>query len=218
MNRENNEEQTFQKHKLKKITLLRSLCQQCGIQILLREYNFDLKHKETFGEDDILNMYPVVKHVGMKLATDAYTFFANGQAKIQQGSLKDGLELIQESYNLLSNVYGALHPDICMCLRLLARLNYIMGEFGEAYLTQHKTVMMCERLLGLDSSQLVAEYLHLALYAFASSQLQPSSQQQIGVNVALKYLYRARYLLVLNNGGSDDHPEASLIDSNLGIL
>ncbi len=205
LNSENNEEQS----KLKKLTLLRSLCQTNGIQILLREYNFESKHKEAFNEDDILNLYPVVKHSGMKLATDAYNFFANGQTKIQQGLLKDGFELIQESYNLLSNVYGALHPDICMCMRLLARLNYILGDFNEAYSTQHKTVMMCERLMGLDSAQLVTEYLHLALYAFAS--LQP-------IGVSLKYLYRARYLLQLNNGGSDDHPEMTLIDSNFGLI
>jgi protein TIF31 len=177
--------------------------------MLLREYNFDLKHKETFNEDDILNLYPVVKHVGLKLATDAYNFFTNGQSKIQQGFLKEGFELIQESYNLLTNVYGALHPDICMCLRLLARLNYILGDFNEAYVTQHKTVMMCERLYGLDSSQLITEYLHLALYSFASLQQ---------ISTSLKYLYRARYILQLNNGGSDDHPETSLIDSNLGLI
>ena len=206
---DNNEDQTFQKLKLRKLTLLRSFCQTNGIQLLLREYNFDLKHKETFNEDDILNLYPIVKHVGLKLATDAYNFFTNGQAKIQQGFLKDGFELIQESYNLLSNVYGALHPDICMCLRLLARLNYILGDFNEAYSTQHKTVMMCERLFGLDSPQLITEYLHLALYSFASLQQ---------INTSLKYLYRARYLLQLSNGGSDDHPETSLIDSNLGLI
>jgi protein TIF31 len=195
---------------LKKLTLLRSLCQSNGVQILLREYNFDSRHKETFIEDDILNLYPVVKHSGMKLATDAYHFFANGQAKIQQGQLRDGLELVNESYNLLSNVYGALHPDICMCMRLLARLNYILGDVNEAYATQHKCVMMCERLVGLDSPQLVTEYLHLALYAFASVQQ---------LSVAIKYLYRARYLLQLNNGGvGDDHPEMTLIDANLGLV
>ena len=36
-----------------------------------------------------------------------------------------------QALNLLNNVYGAMHPEIAACLRLLARLNYIMGEFGE---------------------------------------------------------------------------------------
>jgi protein TIF31 len=139
-------------------------------------------------------------------ASDAYNFFTNGQSKIQQGFLKEGFELISESYNLLTNVYGALHPEICMCLRLLSRLNYILGDSGEALSTQHKAVMMCERLFGVDHSQTITEYAHLSLYSFAAGQIANS----------LKLLYRARYLLLVNYG--EDHPEMSLIDSNLGLI
>ena len=64
-------------------------------------------------------------------ASDAYHFFTSGQTKIQQGLLKDGYDLICEALNLLNNVYGAMHPEIAACLRLLARLNYIMGDYGE---------------------------------------------------------------------------------------
>lgn len=182
--------------------MLRSFCQKNGVQILLREYNFKQK---TFHDDDILNMYPIVKHVPTK-ATDAYNFFTNGQSKIQQGFLKEGFELISEAYNLLTNVYGALHPEICMCLRLLSRLNYILGDYNEALCTQHKAVMMCERLYGVDHSQTITEYTHLSLYCFASGQ----------INSSLKLLYRARYLLLVNYG--EDHPEIGLIDSNLGLV
>jgi protein TIF31 len=202
---DNNDEQAFTKLKLRKLTLLRSFCQKNGVQLLLRDFNLDSKHKEAFHEDDVLNMYPIVKHVPTK-ATDAYNFFTNGQTKIQQGFLKEGFELISESYNLLTNVYGALHPEICMCLRLLSRLNYILGDYAEALSTQHKAVMMCERLFGVDHSQTITEYSHLALYSFANGQ----------INSSLKLLYRARYLLLVNYG--EDHPEMSLIDSNLGLI
>ncbi|RNA07911.1 clustered mitochondria -like protein [Brachionus plicatilis] len=200
-----NDEQAFANLKLRKLSLLRSFCQSNGVQILLREYSFDNKHKETFLDDDVLNMYPVVKHVPTK-ATDAYNFFTNGQAKIQQGYFKEGFDLISESYNLLTNVYGALHPEICMCLRLLSRLNYILGDYQEALSTQHKAVLMCERLYGVDNAQAITEYSHLALYCFANGQISNS----------LKLLYRARYLLLINYG--EDHPEMSLIDSNLGLI
>lgn len=110
-----------------------------------------------------------------------------------------------------------------MCLRLLSRLNYILGDYAEAMSTQHKAVMMCERLYGVDHSQTITEYVslnfiishfisvlkiilffyfktHLALYAFANNQ----------INNSIKLLYRARYLLMFNFG--EDHPEMSLID------
>lgn len=204
-NVDNNDEKSLAKWQLRKLTLLRSFCQCNGVQILLREYFFESKNKEPFHEEDILNLYPIVKHVPSK-ATDAYNFFTNGQSKIQQGYLKEGYELITEAYNLLTNVYGALHPEICMCLRLLSRLNYILGDFTEALNTQHKAVMMCERLFGVDHSQTITEYSHLSLYCFANGQ----------VNNSLKLLYRARYLLLVGYG--EDHPEMGLIDSNLGLI
>ena len=64
-------------------------------------------------------------------ASDAYHVFTSGQAKIQQGLLREGYELISEALNLLNNVYGAMHPEIAACNRLLARLNYIMGDYTE---------------------------------------------------------------------------------------
>lgn len=45
--------------------------------------------------------------------------------------MKEGYELITEALNLLNNVYGAMHPEISQCLRMLARLNYIMGDHAE---------------------------------------------------------------------------------------
>lgn len=47
------------------------------------------------------------------------------------GFLKEGCELINEALNLFNNVYGPMHVEICACLRLLARLNYIMGDHPE---------------------------------------------------------------------------------------
>ena len=68
-------------------------------------------------------------------ASDAYHVFTSGQAKIQQGLLHEGYELISEALNLLNNVYGAMHPEIAACARLLARLSYIMGDYNEVSAT-----------------------------------------------------------------------------------
>lgn len=54
------------------------------MQILLKEYSFDSRHKPAFTEEDVLNIFPVVKHVNPK-ASDAFHFFQSGQAKVQQG-------------------------------------------------------------------------------------------------------------------------------------
>lgn len=192
------------KYSLQKVTILRSFCLKTGIQLLLKEYNLNAR-VNCFHDDDIVNVFPVVKHIAPK-ATDAYNFYTTGQTKIQQGYLKDGYELIHEALNLLNNVYGAMHPEIAQCLRMLARLNYIMGDHGEAMAYQQKAVLMSEKVNGIDHPHTITEYAHLALYSFANSQ----------VTIALKLLYRARYLLITVCG--EDHPEMAVIDVSILAL
>lgn len=56
-----------EKYKFQKISLLRSFCQRVGIQLVLREYHFDSRQRQPFYEDDVINMYPIVKHVAPKV-------------------------------------------------------------------------------------------------------------------------------------------------------
>ena len=195
----------LERFNLQRVSLLRQFCLKVGIQILLKEYNLDTKHKQVFYEDDIINVFPIVKNVHPK-ASDAYHFFTSGQSKIQQGLLREGYELISEAFNLLNNVYGPMHAEIAACLRLLARLNYIMGEYGEAMSFQQRAVLMSERVLGVDHPNTISEYAHLALYCFANHQ----------VSISLRLMYRTRYLALLCHG--ENHPEVALIDSNIGLI
>ncbi|VVC44929.1 Hypothetical protein CINCED_3A021244 [Cinara cedri] len=190
---------------IQKISLLRSFCLKTGIQILLREYTFDSKNRFTFFEEDIINMFPLVKHINPR-ATDAFNFYTTGQTKIQQGLLKEGYDLIMEALTLLNNVYGAMHPEIAQCLRMLARLSYILGDYGEAMAYQQKAVFMSERVNGIDHPYTITEYIHLALYCYANNQ----------ITTALKLLYRARYLAILICG--ENHPEIALLDSNISLI
>ncbi len=152
-----NVEQTCSVYGLHRLCLLRSFCMKNGVQILLREYSFDTKNRLTFFEEDIVNIFPIVKHINPR-ASDAYNFYTTGQSKIQHGYLKDGYELISEALNLLNNVYGAMHPEIAQCLRMLARLNYIMGDHAEAMSFQQKAVLMSERVNGIDHPSTITEY------------------------------------------------------------
>lgn len=153
-------DKVIEAYKLQKISLMRAFCLKIGLQVLLREYNFESKNKPTFQEDDIVNVFPVVKHINPR-ATDAYNFYTTGQNKIQQGYFKDGYELITEALNLLNNVYGAMHPENAQCLRMLARLSYIMGDPQEALAIQQRAVLMSERVNGIDHPYTISEYVSL---------------------------------------------------------
>ncbi|CAG9786744.1 unnamed protein product [Diatraea saccharalis] len=200
-----NMESVIEKHGLQKISLLRSFALKVGLQMLLREYDFDSKNKSTFSSADIMNIFPVVKHINPR-ASDAYNFYTTGQNKIQAGAVSEGHELITEALNLLNNVYGAMHGEIAQCLRMVARLCYVTGEHRDAMAYQQKAVFMSERVNGIDHPYTITEYSHLALYCFANGQ----------VSTALKLLYRARYLALLVCG--ENHPEMALLDSNIALI
>ena len=57
---------------------------------------------------------------------------------------------------------------------LTERVNYIMGEHGEAMAFQQKAVLMSERVNGIDHPYTITEYTHLALYCFANGQITTS--------------------------------------------
>lgn len=152
-----NIEAAVDQYRFHKLSLMRAFCLKVGVQMLLREYNFESRNKATFNEDDIVNVFPIVKHISPR-ASDAFNFFTTGQSKIQQGSFKEGFELISEALNLLNNVYGAMHSENAQCLRMLARLSYIMGDPQEALAIQQRAVLMSERVNGIDHPYTITEY------------------------------------------------------------
>ncbi|KAG7224622.1 hypothetical protein INR49_011375 [Caranx melampygus] len=198
-------DQVIEKHGLQRISLLREIAIKTGIQVQLREYVFESRHKPVFSEEDVVNMFPVVKHL-KPTATDATRLVQQAQVAVQQGLLKDGYELINQALTLFSSVCGVLHEDVCMCLRLLGRLSYILGDYADALSHQEKAVMSSERVQGIDHPQTIQDYTYLALYCFAGGQHFTS----------LQLLYRARYLTLLVSG--EDHPQVALLDSMLGLV
>lgn len=150
-------DQIVQKYSLQRTSILRAFCLKVGIQILLREYNFEQRNRSTFNEEDILNVFPIIKHISPR-ASDAYNFYTTGQSKIHQGLFKEGYELISEALNLLNNVFGAIHTENGTCLRMLARLSYLLGDAQEALAIQQRSVIMSERVNGIDHSSTIMEY------------------------------------------------------------
>jgi len=192
-------------YKIQKASLLRDVCLKNGIQIHLRNYDLTSKNKLPFTDEDIMSMFPIVKHLNPK-AADGNILYQKGQHCISQGYMKDGQIMIQEALGLFTSVYGNVHADVISSYRLLARLDYIQGNHTEAIEKQHKACLLSERCHGLDSPSTIQEYITLAHYCFATNQ----------VPASLKLLYRARYLLKLIHG--ERHPEMATIDTNIGLV
>lgn len=200
-----NSEEAVLKYRIQRLSLLRAFCIKTGVQVLLREYDFKNRKRPTFTEDDIMNLFPVVKHTNPK-AFDAAAVFEAAQGRLQAGLLGEAHELMVEALNLFHSVYGPLHADIATCYRAIARLHYLAEDSVQAVSFQRKAVVVCERIFGVDHPDTIIAYVHLALYCHNAGL----------ASVALKLMYRARYLALVVFG--EGHPDMATFDSNIGLI
>eukprot|EP00731_Ephydatia_muelleri_P023577 Em0015g1160a len=188
---------------MNRTSLLRQFCKKTGTQLFLREY--DLFTKQPFTEDDVISMFPVVKHTNFR-PTEGVALLELGQVKLRSGQVRLAHDLLLEALQLFIRIYGPMHLDIANCYRSMAKVCYILGDTPLALGYQHKATLIMERVMGVDHSSTVAAYINLALYCHDAKQ----------TGVALRLLYRARYLLVLMYG--DGHPELAACDTNLALI
>ncbi|CAL8347888.1 unnamed protein product [Lota lota] len=190
---------------LQRLSLLREFCLKTGVQLRLRDYCLDNQSKAPIGPDDVLNIFPLVKHVHMPI-TDASKAFQAAQTFIEKGLLDQAQERLKETSYLFGRVCDELHPEACHCLSMLAKVTFLQGQAAEARSAQLKAVMISERVQGFDHPSTIQQYALLAVYASAG-----------GENaLAQKCLLRARHLLLTIHG--EDHPYVATLDSCLGLL
>ena len=80
----NNIDSFIDTYRVQKVSMLREFCKKTGIQMSLKEYDFDNKKSATFSDEDILNIFPVVKCITPR-ATDATALFEAAQTRLQSG-------------------------------------------------------------------------------------------------------------------------------------
>uniref|UniRef100_A0A8C5HH57 Clustered mitochondria protein homolog n=1 Tax=Gouania willdenowi TaxID=441366 RepID=A0A8C5HH57_GOUWI len=188
---------------LQKLSLLREFCLKTGVQLRLKDYFLDNQNKAPIGPDDILNIFPVVKHVHTPMV-DASNAFRAAQISMEKGLLEQALEGLKEAAYLFGRVCNNLHPEACYCHSLLAKVSYLQGNAAEARSSQLKAVVISERVLGFDHPNTIQQYALLGVYMFAGGE----------TALAQKCLLRARLLMLTVHG--EDHPYAAVLDSCLG--
>ncbi|XP_040050541.2 clustered mitochondria protein homolog isoform X2 [Gasterosteus aculeatus] len=190
---------------LQKLSLLREFCLKTGVQLRLRDYSLDNQNKAPIGPDDILNLFPVVKHVHMP-TVDASKAYRTAQNFLQKGLLDQAHEHLKEATYLFGRVCDDLHIEACYCHSLLAKVSFKQGKAAEARSVQLKAVVISERVLGFDHPNTIHQYALLGVYAFAGGE----------TALAQKCLLRARLLMLTVHG--EDHPYTATLDSCLGLV
>ncbi|MEQ2256265.1 hypothetical protein ILYODFUR_022538 [Ilyodon furcidens] len=190
---------------LQKLSLLREFCLKTGVQLRLRDYILDNQSKAPISPDDILNIFPVVKHIDMP-TVDASKAYRAAQNSIQKGLLDQAHEQLKEAAYLYGRVCDDLDPEACYCNSLLAKVTFLQGKAAEARSVQLKSVVISERVLGFDHPNTIQQYALLAVYAYAGGE----------TTLAQKCLLRARLLMLTVHG--EDHPYTATLDSCLGLV
>lgn len=190
---------------LQKLSLLREFCLKTGVQLRLKDYFLDNQNKAPLGPDDILNIFPVVKHLHMPIV-DASKAFRTAQTSLQKGHLDQAYEQFKQATYLYGRVCDDLHPEACYCHSALARVAFLKGKAAEARSVQLKTVVISERVFGFDHPDTIQQYALLAVYMQAGGE----------TALAQKCLLRARLLMLTIHG--EDHPYTAALDSCLGLV
>ncbi|PKA56552.1 Clustered mitochondria protein [Apostasia shenzhenica] len=188
---------------VKKISVIRNLCQKVGLSITARKY--DLDAASPFQAPDILDLQPVVKH-SVPVCSEARNLIETGKARLAEGTLNEAYTLFSEAFSILQQVTGPLHREAANCCRYLAMVLYHAGDMKGAITQQHKELIINERCLGLDHPDTAHSYGNMALFYHGLNQTE----------LALKHMSRTLLLLGLSAG--PDHPDVAATFINIAMM
>lgn len=188
---------------VKKVSVVRNLCQKVGITIAARK--FDLNSSAPFQASDILDLQPVVKH-SVPVCSEARNLMEAGKARLAEGMLNEAYTLFSEAFSILQQITGPMHQDVANCCRYLAMVLYHAGDMAGAIVQQHKELIINERCLGLDHPDTAHSYGNMALFYHGLNHTE----------LALRHMSRTLLLLSLSSG--PDHPDVAATFINVAMM
>ncbi|XP_042008501.1 clustered mitochondria protein-like [Salvia splendens] len=191
------------RNQVKKISVIRNLCQKVGMTIAARKYDFSAA--TPFQVSDILNVQPVVKH-SIPICSEAKDLVETGKVQLGEGMLSEAYVIFSEAFTILQQVTGPMHREVANCCRYLAMVLYHAGDMAGAIMQQHKELIINERCLGLDHPDTAHSYGNMALFYHGLNQTE----------LALRHMSRALLLLGLSSG--PDHPDVAATFINVAMM
>ncbi|EFC43515.1 hypothetical protein NAEGRDRAFT_80039 [Naegleria gruberi] len=189
--------------KFKTIATVRSFCMKIGLQILLREYQFNTAN--PFNQNDILSLEPVVKHSTPRSKT-AHSLLDVGRQQLTKGNFEMAFEFLSQAIIMFQQVKGPMNNEVATCFSFLATILFNASDLPQSFLHQHNALLISRRVMGLDSATISQIHSLLGLLCFNVGQAE----------FALKHFLRARYIHVLCCGF--DHPDLAHIMLNIAMM
>ncbi|CAA7028629.1 unnamed protein product [Microthlaspi erraticum] len=188
---------------LRKVSILRGLCQKVGLELVPRDYDFDSPN--PFKSSDIFSLVPVCKHV-LCVSSDGRTLLESSKLALDKGKLDDAVNYGTKALSKMIAVCGPYHRHTACAYSLLAVVLYHTGDFNQATIYQHKALDINERELGLDHPDTMKSYGDLSVFYYRLQYIE----------LALTYVNRALFLLHFTCGLS--HPNTAATYINVAMM
>ncbi|CAN8293312.1 unnamed protein product [Cochlearia groenlandica] len=188
---------------LRKVSILRGLCQKVGLELVPRDYDFDSPN--PFKSSDVFALVPVSKHV-LCVSSDGRTLLESSKLALDKGKLDDAVNYGTKALFKMIAVCGPYHRNTACAYSLLAVVLYHTGDFNQATIYQQKALDINERELGLDHPDTMKSYGDLSVFYYRLQHIE----------LALKYVNRALFLLHFTCGLS--HPNTAATYINVAMM
>nr|POE85714.1 isoform 2 of clustered mitochondria protein [Quercus suber] len=166
--------------RVKKVSVIRNLCQKVGITIAARKYDFN--SAAPFQMSDIMNLQPVVKH-SVPLCSEAKDLVETGKIQLAEGMLSEAYTLFSEAFSILQQVTGPMHREVANCCRYgnMALFYHGLNQTELALRHMSRALLLLSLSSGPDHPDVAATFINVAMM-----------YQDIGnMNTALRYLQEA---------------------------
>ncbi|KAJ3040673.1 Intracellular distribution of mitochondria [Rhizophlyctis rosea] len=191
----------------RRIPTLRSICLKVGIQLGMREYQWDGGVEgRIFRSEDVVNLYPVVKS-GEPRAAFAEEALEHGRISLAQNERATGVELLKEAASIYEQIYGPIHPDTARPYQSLAMLSHQERDFESAKAWQRKALLVRERTGGFDDADTLQQYMNLAYFEYSSG----------NPHLGLKYMHHAMKLWEVSIAGGM-HTDSASAYANIAAM
>ncbi|GFY92163.1 tetratricopeptide repeat (TPR)-containing protein [Actinidia rufa] len=166
--------------RVKKISVIRNLCQKVGISIAAHKY--DLDAAAPFQISDILDLRPVVKH-SIPACSETRDLVETGKVQLAEGMLSEAYTLFSEAFTILQQVTGPMHREVANCCRYgnMALFYHGLNQTELALRHMSQALLLLSLSSGPDHPDVAATFINVAMM-----------YQDIGnTNTALRYLQEA---------------------------
>lgn len=180
--------------RLSPVVLVRRICQQCGIVIAAKDYDF--KKGNAFTSDDILGLIPRVKSCEPETYLPEFTDMLNTSATfLQQGNPVAAFECAQQAMGIATQITGPNHVQAFQAADQMTAVLISSADIRSATSMASRSLALSSQVQGLDCQDSILHHIQLgALYT------------ELGhIPEAIGHLQTARYFLHIVGG--DHHPE-----------